>query len=193
MILGWGLFWQLCRLLFLSYWRASFFEVCTGNASDSALQISSALLQLRTGLSGEKERLHVFQACLFDTWVPSCDWPETLVLHVVKFLVPGGKVDAMWPQHLVLWGHILSTLPLGTNVWAATAFSPVSGHLFSACTSVMASMRSEVIACFSRFPVVRQCEFWRNLLFPKNFLLYTSWAAAKWTLSDCWPPNAQFS
>lgn len=162
MILGWGLFWQLCRLLFLSYWRASFFEVCTGNASDSALQISSALLQLRTGLSGEKERLHVFQACLFDTWVPSCDWPETLVLHVVKFLV--------------------STLPLGTNVWAAAAFSPVSGHLFSACTSVMASMRSEVIACFSRFPVVRQCEFWRNLLFPKNFLLYPSWAAAKWTL-----------
>lgn len=43
-----------------------------------------------------------FRHIYLTTWVPSCDWPETLVLQAVKFLEPCGKVDAMWPQLLVL-------------------------------------------------------------------------------------------
>ena len=103
MLLGWGLSWQLCQLSFLSSLRASFFEASAGNASDSALHISSALLQLRTGLSGEEWRLCMyFRLIYLTTWVPSGDWPETLALQAVKFLVPCGKVNTVWPEVLVL-------------------------------------------------------------------------------------------
>lgn len=103
MLLGWGLSWQLCQLSFLSSLRASFFEASAGNASDSALHISSALLQLRTGLSGEEWRLCMyFRLIYLTTWVPSCDWLETLALQAVKFLVPCGNVNTVWPKVLVL-------------------------------------------------------------------------------------------
>lgn len=43
-----------------------------------------------------------FRHIYLTTQVLSCDWPETLVLQAAKFLEPCGKVDAMWPQLLVI-------------------------------------------------------------------------------------------
>lgn len=99
-----------------------------------------------------------FKRIYLTSWVPSRDWPETLVLQAVYFLVPCGKVDAMWPQLLVLC--------VGSN-----CILPCKWAFIKCLTSGWPQRGGEVIialiASFSVFPVVWWRESEGNLLFPK--------------------------